>query len=201
MHFGTTSMTLRKPLRRRIQSGWETCIKDDVDSFRVNSERSLQAALWFRLTEEFLADDSRKRQILIEPHISIGKDHYFPDLVICNSRRIIGVIELKYQPKREPSVDKDLSTLSALWTCQDKDVGVTLRRHRGPNAKVKTFHISDDLLIVWAGVHSAISSERTNGILPTNKECYPYFMRLHAATSDDDIAKVSSCEHPFSGVA
>lgn len=193
-------MTLRKPLRRCIKAAWYECIEEDFKNHRLNSERSLQAAFWFRLTQKLAEDGKRTRQIFIEPHILLPDDvipdkrNIFPDLVICDSKQIIGIVELKYQPKKPPSFDKDLDTLQALWNCDGRDVGISNRRCLGPNSRIKKFHISSHLLIVWAGVHVAVSDDVKHRILPGDIESHQYFMRFHAETSESNVVLISS--HP-----
>jgi hypothetical protein len=46
-------------------------------------------------------DDAKvKRQVFVEPCFTdSARQRHSPDLVICHSRSIIGVVELKYLPK------------------------------------------------------------------------------------------------------
>jgi hypothetical protein len=58
------------------------------------------------------------RLMFIEPRIVIatggGQVVVLPNIVICNSRQVIGVIELKYAPRARPRYNKDIAALAAL---------------------------------------------------------------------------------------
>ncbi len=54
----------------------------------------------------------------------------FPDIVVCNTRQIIGIVELKYQPRVRPSWRKDIGTFD--WIDKHKDkISVSNVRFQG----------------------------------------------------------------------
>src|SRR5690606_13711830 len=76
----------------------------------INSERSLQASLWARLNKIL---PRTNRRMFIELGLSIsGTNHQvrYPDIVICHSRSVIGISELKYLPRTRPAWQKDIAT-------------------------------------------------------------------------------------------
>src|SRR5574339_1190948 len=101
-------MTNRSKLRQQITEAWCKSIKVDYTAQRINSERSLQASVWANLNAIL---PSSTRRMFIEACMSVqGSERQvrFPDIVICNTREVIGIIELKYQPRGKPSWQKDL---------------------------------------------------------------------------------------------
>jgi len=105
----------------------------------------------------------------------------FPDLVVCNTRAVIGIIELKYQPKIRPRWEKDLQTLE--WLARNRKVlSVQNRRYRGVEADGRVYPLSPRILFVWAGVHAGLDFELSERISPELKGS---FLELHAETSRD----------------
>lgn len=83
--------------KKQVREAWRQSITIDYALQRINSERSLQASLWSNLNAQLAP---RSRRMFIEPCMSASgstKQLQYPDLVICNSREVIGIIELKYQ--------------------------------------------------------------------------------------------------------
>src|SRR5438105_1802416 len=111
-------MKQRAALKAQIIEAWRHCIAKDDRRRRINSERSLQASFWSRLNDLLPAN----RLMFIEPRIVVaaadGDVVLLPDIVICNSRQVIGVIELKYQPRVSPSHKKDIASLARLAVCK-----------------------------------------------------------------------------------
>ncbi|WP_157657471.1 hypothetical protein [Burkholderia ubonensis] len=48
-----------------------------------------------------------KRQVFIEPTLSLNGSVIRPDMVICNAREVICVLELKYVPRGRADTTKD----------------------------------------------------------------------------------------------
>lgn len=172
-------MSNRSLLRRQIRQAWEQGLADDYASQRINSERSLQASLWARLNEIL---PRTNRRIFIEPGLSIsGRDRQvrYPDIVICNSRSVIGIIELKYLPRTRPAWQKDIATFR--WIVENKaTLFVSNARFRGVNADARVYPLADDVLYVWAGVHAAADIDLQTLAGPEFRSC---FLALHAQTS------------------
>ena len=183
-------MAIRKPLRDRLTSAWTDVADTDYGKQRIkqriNSERSLQAALWARLNER-LPDHQR---MFIEPRFSIAFDdsRCIPDIVVCSKRRIIAVIEIKYQPRAQPSYRKDVRSLALLARHGDS-LTLSNSRFSGPAVDGTVYTFSTNTLFVWAGFHRP-SRLGTYAGLPHLSDGYDAlsgrFMQLHAETSLDD---------------
>jgi hypothetical protein len=162
---------------------WKELVENEYAQRRVNSERSLQAAYWAKLNE---ALSPRTHRIFIEPRLSPdgGTTSLFPDLVICNSQRVIAVIELKYQPRVKPSIIKDLNSLTAL--ANTDDIALTADRYAGPRSKSRSYELNNNVLYVWAGIHRP-TPEDLIGVSPiTCPELLEgRFLCLRAVTSRD----------------
>ena len=54
-------------------------------------------------------DDRVNRRMFIEPKllVTVGRLGFTSDILVCNTRSIIGVIEIKYQPNSRPNFLKD----------------------------------------------------------------------------------------------
>jgi hypothetical protein len=171
-------MSIRSTLRRQITEAWRESIESDYVAQRINSERSLQASLWANLNRRL---PPATRRMFIEPGLSITGEQRqirYPDLVICDTREVIGIVELKYQPRARPSWQKDLSTFG--WIIENRDhVSVTNARFRGVAADARSYPLAADVLYVWAGVHAACDLDLRACIAPT---LLPFFHPLHAET-------------------
>ena len=184
-------MARRDRLKAGFVSAWHRCIEEYVDDQRVNSERSLQAAFWACLNKEL----HKSRRIFIEPAIRFDapSDIYFPDLLICNTREVIGVVELKYTPRIKACIKKDISTICALAAHQG-ELFVSNSRYRGEVKRIKKYAFSDHVLFAWAGVHCEERDqvvvrfqERLEEVGDIGKHS---LLQLHAITNSDGKAKV-----------
>ena len=178
-------MHQRNLLRSQIIEAWQQCIAKDYRIQRINSERSLQASFWSRLNSLLLEN----RRMFIEPSILITikneAKRVYPDLVICNTKEVIGVIELKYQPRVKPNYMKDVDTLSNIARYR-KSISISNHRFRGKPIDEKTYSLSKHILFVWAGVHGGIGLY-ANDNEPLYSKGYRVlkncFLELHAETS------------------
>ena len=171
-------MANRSLLKSQIREAWRQSITDDYAVQRINSERSLQASLWSKLNA-LLATTSRR--MFIEPCMSVpglGRQVRYPDLVICNSREVIGIIELKYQPRARPKWHKDVDTFHFLATHRET-ISISNTRFRGTVADARLYPLANDVLFVWAGVHTACDLMLNEHVDPL---LAPHFMSLHAET-------------------
>ena len=119
--------------------------------------------------------------MFIEPYMRVlgpTRELRYPDLVICNSRHVIGIVELKYQPKSLPSWRKDIATFHWLAEHQS-NIAITNSRFRGAEADDRVYPLSSNVLFVWAGVHSPSPIQLHEHISP---ELAPMFLALHAET-------------------
>lgn len=188
-------MTLRKPLKKRMENAWRKCIEEDYNSRRINSERSLQAAFWFRLNQMLNSKGKAARQIFIEPHFLINGKPFYPDLVVCNSRRVIGVIELKYQPRTKPKFEKDFGTMQNL--SENRAVlKISNERYLGPDVSAHEYRFSKDVVFVWAGVYRN-GNEKPRPVARADHSLGAYLMELHAVAEQGRKAAV----YRFDGLA
>lgn len=103
-----------------------------------------------------------------------------PDIVVCNSRSIIGVVELKYLPRAEPNFEGDLKKLAAISMARS-EISISNIRYQGEEKDGRKYRVANKTLFVWAGVHKALQqpphlfSEGEQAL----QKCY---MQLHAAT-------------------
>lgn len=190
--------TKRVKLKKCIADAWNECIKEDYPSQCINSEHALQAYFFARLKAQIDCIFSEEvRRIFIEPRLNIGdgkkdsKNVYFPDLMICSKTKIIAVIELKYQPRVDPTFMKDMETLAKIATTGRED-GLTFMnlRYAGEGEPPK-YEMSSDILFVWAGVHRKTTSNEEMGERWQKHVVQPlgnHFLALHAHTTKGDAA-------------
>jgi hypothetical protein len=172
------NMTARSLLRSQITDAWHQSIRQDYEGSRINSERSLQASLWSHLKDEL---SPTTRRMFIEPRMTVGRTNQqvrYPDIVICNTRQVIGIIELKYLPRAQPSWRKDLLTFQ--WIEDNRTtITVSNARYRGLAENRRVYPLAKDVLYVWAGVHAASSVCLDNLV---RADLAPTFLPLHAET-------------------
>jgi hypothetical protein len=173
----------RNLLRRQLKKAWRDTMACPYLDQAINSERALQVHLSARLMNAFEAE-GLNRQLFIEPRVSAhgGEGWLHPDILVCNSREVIGIIELKYQPLRQPSWEKDFRSLESVgWSAGQ--IEVDNPRYKGPNRGERVFSIANNPLFVWAGVYSApyrqIPQEEPPEQIASN------LLVLHAATHAD----------------
>jgi hypothetical protein len=175
----------RRLIKSQIVDAWVDCVENDYASQRINSERSLQAAFWAHLNERLPAN----RRLFIEPGISLctrhGSKKIIPDIVVCNSREVIAVIELKYRPQGPPSYLKDIRTLDLIARNRGA-ITIANSRYSGPKSDAREYTCSSRILFVWAGVHHALSDDNTALYSDDYPALSGSFLQLHAATSRND---------------
>jgi len=128
--------------------------------------------------------------MFIEPNITFktnkGITRIIPDLVICNTKEVIGVIELKYGPRANPKFAKDIQSLSSIAKHRGNII-LTNERYLGDAADGKRYKLSKNILFIWAGVHASphnkISTERKTKLYSEGRpELDGCFIELHAET-------------------
>jgi hypothetical protein len=112
----------------------------------------------------------------------------YPDLVVCNTREVIGIIELKYSPRARPSWRKDLATFEWINTNR-KSIHVSNARFRGVSSDSRKYSLAASILYVWAGVHVPYELELREHIGPSLGSC---FLALHAETSYSEEPRLRS---------
>lgn len=146
-------MSRRSLLRKQLTTAWHETIDNAYSRQLVNSERGLQVHFCRYLLDEF-AKANIQRRLFIEPRISSSGTQVrrYPDIVICNTRHIIGVMEIKYQPRGDPSYEKDFDTLKWIRN-HSRELTLSNDRYLGIMTKGKTYSLAPDAVLCWAGVY------------------------------------------------
>ena len=178
-------MSSRSLLRSQLRRAWLRTIRGPYSDRLVNSERGLQVHFCLSLLEEFKVSKVRRR-LFVEPMVLFpAATKRFPDLVICNGHRVIGVVEFKYTPRARPMFTKDISTLRQLAT-SGKTVVLANDRFRGM-AEARRYSFAPDAVLCWAAVYAggllALPDRAVSGIGPR-------FLRLDAITHDGDEVEI-----------
>ena len=179
---------MRNQLRAIIIKSWSESIERDYARQRINSERSLQASLWGKLNEAI----GPQRRMFIEPGISYQENgirkQIFPDIVICNSREVVAVIELKYHPKILRPFTKDLQSLNTISKYR-KTISLRNSRFNGLEFDSKKYPCSQQILFVWAGVHRGTYDEINRPALKF-EHLEGCFLELHAETKKSSSPEI-----------
>ena len=177
-------MKQRRLIKSQIVQAWTECIDEDYCNQRINSERSLQAALWSHLNQLL----SKNRRLFLEPGITIrtqnGPKKLFPDIVVCNSREVVSVIELKYLPRAQPRYKKDMETLSLIAENRQQVI-IANDRFRGAEKDSNKYALSKNILFVWAGVHAKEKVETNTLFSLSHKALDGCYLQLHAVTESN----------------
>jgi len=174
-------MKQRAGIKKLIINAWKKSIAKDYSNQRINSERSLQASFWSYLNKT-LPDTQR---IFIEPPFSFKVKGevkvLYPDIVICNTKEVICVIELKYLPRGRPQYKKDIQSL-ALISKYRRQILIKNERFRGVEKDSKPYTLSDNVLFVWASIHDGSKSEVEHLYSHGYKSLDGCYLQLHAET-------------------
>ncbi|WP_066273736.1 hypothetical protein [Hydrogenophaga palleronii] len=105
------------------------------------------------MMQEWASRGLSKFRLFIEPSFrTTDGATLIPDVVVCNSQRIIGVFELKYQPRSEASYVKDHETLN--WFANGTgEVTLTNERYLGEPIDQKKYELAADAVLCWAGIY------------------------------------------------
>ena len=143
-------MPPRQLLRSQLEKAWKKTIKNQYREQLINSERGLQVYFCNALLRSFKRAKLNRR-VFVEPCISTGQElgPLYPDVVICNSQEIIGVIELKYLPRTQPKYEKDLNTLKYVAS-KGRRLTITNNRFLGKTYGKKTYDVASDAVLCWA---------------------------------------------------
>jgi hypothetical protein len=178
-------MANRSTLKAQLRSAWQQTIEQHYNRQLINSERGLQAFLCAALLDSFERGGvANNRRIFIEPTLFVGSSRTVrkPDIVICNSRSIIGVVELKFKPLGHPRMKKDLETLE--WMAEHpQGIQVQNDRYLGKPMDDRSYPLVSDAVLCWAGVHRGMVEPVEQQISPRLKN---YFVELHAVTRPDE---------------
>lgn len=180
-------MQSRSLLRDHLLRAWHRTIDCEYSEQLINSERGLQIYFCKHLLEEF-ALSGVERRLFIEPRISLADkpDAKYPDIVVCHTRRIIGVVEIKYLPRTRPEYEKDLNTLSWM-SANGRDVRLSNDRYRGEREAAREYPLAEDAVLCWAGVYTTPEVHITH---PTDTRLQARLTVMHAITESGKPAKV-----------
>ena len=175
-------MKRRSLIKSQIIEAWEKSISKDYCQQRINSERSLQASFWAQLNKLL----QKNRRLFIEPSLTIRSKGevkiLMPDIVVCNSREVISIVELKYLPRGRPRYSKDIKNMDLIARNRN-GVAISNARFRGNVMDGNQYRLSKNILFVWAGVH--IHERDDGGFLYSEgfRSLDGCYLQLHAATS------------------
>lgn len=152
-------MSLRAMLRNQVIAAWKNTINGPYCDQLINSERGLQVYFCAALLRMFETDGvHERRRLFIEPRLSASEGsakRVYPDVVICNTRQVIGIIELKYAPRAAPDSTKDLNSF-VFGVLEREHLTISNDRYRGAskNPSAKLYPLAEDCLLCWAGVYN-----------------------------------------------
>ncbi len=185
-------MATRTLLRKHIATAWADTLREAYSEQLINSERGLQVHFCHQLLKQF---SDVNRRIFVEPCFGDHDGTRSPDIIVCHTQSIIGVIELKYYPRGRPDYKKDLQTLT--WFSTRDDVELRNERYLGPKRdSLKRYNLTADAVLCWAGVYKG------PGRLDVESHAEHLarsFMCLHAVTSLNEPPTLWSSErnHDF----
>lgn len=180
-------METRTILRGDLVTAWHETIEMRYHTQEIDSERALQAHFCAALLKQFQGK-KRTRRLFIEPTIrfSNGLKTRKPDILICDHKAIIGIVELKYKPRARASYTKDLDTLDMMAT-DHTDISVSNGRYLGPMKDGRTYQLAHDAVLCWAAVYKG---RRISNPAFLDAEVGKSFLALHAITSAGEDAKI-----------
>jgi hypothetical protein len=180
-------MSERLPLRKQLAAAWRETLEGPYRNHLINSERGLQVHFCHALTKQF-QDAGVNRRLFVEPTVNFAIDDVrCPDLVICNSQRIIGVVEFKYAPRAFAEYAKDVETLHRFLRHADAIV-LSNERFRGEGAP-KSYSLAPDSVLCWAAVYADTFIEIEH---PKFSSLDGHFLRLDAITHASSSATILS---------
>ena len=200
-----STMGRRDLLRAQLWQAWNVAVHD-YDGQRINTEGDLQFRFCLaleRLFEDKLRHEhgsSRFHRKVYQLAALVTKEGRLlarPDVVVCDGfNRIIGIVELKYTPRVQPDVVKDIHSLRA---CLQGEVALSPERYRGPLEALGVHEVAPDAVVCWAGIYADQSVPRLIE-LEFHRELWPGapLLTLHALTSASSKAEVSRLVLPQS---
>jgi hypothetical protein len=177
-------MQQRNLLRKQLSEAWRKTIEVQYQGQRINSEHGLQVYFCAALLGIFQKANIRRR-IFIEPAIS--KNQLYPDIIICNTKQIIGVVELKYQPRGRQNYKKDIDTLEFVVT-HPNELFISNDRFLGKVVDSRSYPLAKNAVLCWGGVYTGkvvdLSSKVSINLIPR-------FLQLHAVTAHNEHPVIS----------
>ncbi len=183
-------MRHRNLIKSQIIQAWNQSIEEDYCNRRITSEQCLQASFWSHLNHAV----SRSRRIFIAPTFSMrtkgGIRRIVPDLVVCNTREVISVIEVKFCPGDHPRYKKAIENLAAIAEHRNQ-ISVDLQQLHDKDKQLKNFSMSKHILFVWACVHAKNNSVGDDLYAADYDVLSNCFLELHASTQKNRKPQVS----------
>lgn len=182
-------MQNRPFVRDCLASAWLSTITSCYDEQLINSEHGLQVCFAERLSKAI--SERKGWRVFIEPRVTLpDRTFFYPDIAICNSKEIVGLVELKYVPRGTPKSQKDLATLLSIANNR-MHVSAKNQRYLGPNGEPKTYLFSSNAIFCWAGVYKGKAERPLLEVKGPEGE----FLGLHAITSKSEkaIIEVTHC--------
>ena len=183
---GEPDMHKRTTFRDQLKQAWKSTIEEHYNAQLINSEHGLQTYFFIELRKQF---EGTNRQIYIEPQMRFAKDlRRHPDLVICDSEEIIGIVELKYKPRGRAEHVKDVETLRLAVEYKDT-LTISNDRFLGVVANDKRYPLSASAVLCWAAVYTG----RPIALKDPTKvaESGHHFLQLDARTAAGKIAVIT----------
>ena len=172
-----------------MRRAWADTIRSAYLDQVISSERALQVHFTPRLMDLFW-EDGVKRRVFVEPKMQLDTGaRVHPDLLICNARAIIGVVELKYRPKMPPRYAKDFATFESL-AAHGTAIEIDNERYRGPDGGGGRYALSADPMYVWAGVYAGEIRDIPGYELEKFQQ--KQLLVLHAATREGHDPQIAS---------
>lgn len=176
------SMLNRSLLRKQLIKAWQNTVEKHYKKQNINSERGLQVHFCDELKKIFDVDQRMKRRrLFIEPNLRTNtSESRFPDIVICDSKKVIGVIELKYAPRARPDFTKDIETLE-FAALNVAELAIQNERFLGVHKDTKSYPLANDAVLCWAGIYKGMREDLTSRI---SKSVQEHFLQMDALTID-----------------
>lgn len=134
------------------------------------------------------------RRLFIEPNFSVRSKgvirRLVPDIVICNSREVIAVVEIKYLPRANPKFDKDVESLNLL-SKHRAQLSVSNIRFSGQKQDAREYGFSSDMLFVWASIHKQAPVGGYESIARGKRHLNGCFMQLAAETREESAPLIN----------
>jgi hypothetical protein len=180
-------MIEKSTLRAQLKRAWQNTIKDKYLTQQINSEHGLQAHLCAALLAQFNDSNmSGRRRVFVEPSLRLPDGSVrFPDIVICDSNHVVGIVELKYTPRGRPyrlDLVKDMETLT-LALKYSNDLRIFNERFLGKLVKKHEYPLAANAVLCWAGVYAGSKLDLVSA--DSDQEFGKRFLQLNALTRKD----------------
>ena len=177
----------RYPLQNQLWNAFVRTIREDYEEQLINSENGMLAAFDRHLRLEI----PKARRIFIEPRVFDAKDatrRWFPDMVVCNSREVIAVLEMKYTPRGYPKYERDVEKLKSVAKLR-KRLHVANTRYLGVPIDDRQYLFSPKTVFVWVGVHRSFpgcDNSEVPRLVKGNSNFTNSFIQFHGITAANE---------------